>query len=430
MNLEPPRGMRDFFPEDMIIRNWIFDIWRKCAERSAFQQYDVCVVENRELFIRKAGEEVVDQIYAFEDKSNRELALRPEMTPSLARLIISKGRALPLPAKWFGIFQCFRYERTVRGRKREHYQWNLDIVGEKEVSAEAEVLRTCLSSIEAFGLSSDIVKVRIGSRQLLQELLEKLSFNQNHFMDACMVLDKKGKVSDDVLKDLLVEKDVSTEDIDKLFKVLEINSIEDAEKIVGDSSTALNDIIRLLTLMDASGFKDYFVFDVAVIRGLAYYTGIVFEAFDVKGRHRAIFGGGRYDKLLESLGGESQPCVGLGFGDVVIYELLKDENLLPVEKSSVDLMIAYMDESSELLAVKAASLCRKNGINVSLGLQSQKPKKIFTNANKIGSKFVFLIGSKEAELNSGNLKDLNSGDQEVILVTDLSQKVKESLEKQ
>ena len=421
MSFEAPRGMRDFLPEDMRIRNWIFDTWRHCAELSSFDQYDGCVVETQELLVRKAGEEVVDQIYAFKDKSERELALRPEMTPSLARMINSQGKALALPAKWFGVFQCFRYERMTLGRKREHYQWNLDIIGQADVTAEAEVLRTALSAVEKFGLTSEVLKIRVGSRKLLSELLDKLKFNLAHFMDACMVLDKRGKVEDSVLKEMLTTKGISNAEIEILFKVLEIKSLSDVESILGAESVSLIEIKKLFRLMDISGYGNYLTFDIAVIRGLAYYTGIVFEAFDVKGRHRAIFGGGRYDNLLASLGGDSQPCVGLGFGDVVIYELMKDEGLIKNTGKQVDVTIAYMDVSGEEVAVKAASLCRKSGLTVNLALEPQKPKKIFAQADKYGARFVYLIGPDEAKINSGNLKNLKSGEQSVVALLSLAE---------
>ena len=419
MSFEAPRGMRDFLPEDMRIRNWIFDTWRHCAELSSFDQYDGCVVETQELLVRKAGEEVVDQIYAFKDKSDRELALRPEMTPSLARMINSQGKALSLPAKWFGIFQCFRYERMTLGRKREHYQWNLDIIGQADVTAEAEVLRTALSAIEKFGLTSDVLRIRVGSRKLLAALLEKLKFDLTRFMDACMVLDKRGKVEDSVLKEMLNSKGISANETDILFKVLELKNLNDVEAILGPDSAALVEIKKLFRLMECSGYGNYMTFDIAVIRGLAYYTGIVFEAFDVKGRHRAIFGGGRYDNLLASLGGDSQPCVGLGFGDVVIYELMKDEGLIKNTNKQVDVSIAYMEDSGVEVAVKAASICRKANISVNLALEPQKPKKIFAQADKYGAKYVYLIGPEEAKTNSGTLKNLKLGEQSVVPLSDL-----------
>jgi len=424
MGFEAPRGMRDFLPEDMRIRNWIFDTWRTCAELSSFDQYDACVVESQELFVRKAGEEVIDQIYAFKDKSDRELALRPEMTPSLGRLINSQGKALSLPAKWFGIFQCFRYERMVLGRKREHYQWNLDIVGQADVTAEAEVLRTAILALQRFGITSDIVKIKIGSRKLLSELLEKLKFDLSHFMDACLVLDKRGKVEDAVLKEMLVAKGVANTEIDTLFRVLEIKDLLDAEVILGHDSIALKEIKKLFQLMEMSGYGNFLVFDVAVIRGLAYYTGIVFEGFDVKGRHRAIFGGGRYDNLLASLGGDSQPCVGMGFGDVVIYELMKDEGLIKNAGKQVDVVIAYMDSSGEGVAVKAACECRKSNISVNLSLEPQKPKKIFSQADKFGASFVYLIGQEEAKSESGSLKNLKTGEQVIVNLAQLVEFIK------
>jgi len=424
MGFEAPRGMRDFLPEDMRIRNWIFDTWRTCAELSSFDQYDACVVESQELFVRKAGEEVIDQIYAFKDKSDRELALRPEMTPSLGRLINSQGKALSLPAKWFGIFQCFRYERMVLGRKREHYQWNLDIVGQADVTAEAEVLRTAILALQRFGITSDIVKIKIGSRKLLSELLEKLKFDLNHFMDACLVLDKRGKVEDTVLKEMLVAKGVANSEIDTLFRVLEIKDLQEAEVILGPDSIALKEIKKLFQLMEMSSYGSFLVFDVAVIRGLAYYTGIVFEGFDVKGRHRAIFGGGRYDNLLASLGGDSQPCVGMGFGDVVIYELMKDEGLIKNAGKQVDVVIAYMDSSGEGVAVKAACDCRKSNISVNLALEPQKPKKIFSQADKFGASFVYLIGQEEAQSESGSLKNLKTGEQVIVNLAQLVEFIK------
>lgn len=424
MNFEAPRGMRDFLPDDMRVRNWIFDTWRRCAELSSFDQYDACVVENQELFVRKAGEEVIEQIYTFKDKSDRDLALRPEMTPSLARLINSQGKALAMPAKWFGIFQCFRYERMVLGRKREHYQWNLDIVGQADVTAEAEVLRTAISALVAFGIKSDVVKIRIGSRKLLSELLAVLKFDLSKFMDACLVLDKRGKVDDAALKDMLKEKGVSSTDSETLFRVLDIKSLNDAEKILGSESIALNEIKKLFRLMSLSDLGDYLVFDVAVIRGLAYYTGIVFEAFDVKGRHRAIFGGGRYDNLLASLGGDAQPCVGLGFGDVVIYELMKDEGLIKNANKQVDVTIAYMDVSGEDVAVQAAKICRASGLTVNLGLEPQKPKKIFAQADKSGSHFVYMIGTDEAKNLSGTLKNLKTGEQSILKLSELVHSIK------
>lgn len=424
MNFEAPRGMRDFLPDDMRVRNWIFDTWRRCAELSSFDQYDACVVENQELFVRKAGEEVIEQIYTFKDKSDRDLALRPEMTPSLARLINSQGKALAMPAKWFGIFQCFRYERMVLGRKREHYQWNLDIVGQADVTAEAEVLRTAISALVAFGIKSDVVKIRIGSRKLLSELLAVLKFDLSKFMDACLVLDKRGKVEDAALKDMLKEKGVSSTDSETLFRVLDIKSLNDAEKILGSESIALNEIKKLFRLMSLSDLGDYLVFDVAVIRGLAYYTGIVFEAFDVKGRHRAIFGGGRYDNLLASLGGDAQPCVGLGFGDVVIYELMKDEGLIKNANKQVDVTIAYMDVSGEDVAVQATKICRASGLTVNLGLEPQKPKKIFALADKSGSHFVYMIGTDEAKNLSGTLKNLKTGEQSILKLSELVHSIK------
>lgn len=409
-----PRGMRDFYPEDFRAREALFDAWRDTAKLWGFEQFDAPVVETLELLQRKAGEEISEQIYAFEDKSGRGLALRPELTPSLARMIIARQGALTFPLKWSAIAQCFRYERMTRGRKREHYQWNMDIVGEPSVMAEAEVIGAAVAALGRLGLTSADFKVRVGSRALLSELFSRSGIGEEHFMACCLALDKRGKISDAEVATLLEGEGLGTQDIERVFEILSLRTLEQVVEKIGDGAgQAAGDLHQLFALAAEMGFADYLTFDLAVIRGLGYYTGIVFEAFDTAGKLRAIFGGGRYDSLLSSLGGEKMPSVGLGFGDVVVMELLNELGKAPETRRTVEYAVGYMDEPSRALALKIASRIRgKAGVSCDLALRVEKPKKFFDRANKIGAGRAIYIGPDEAASGAFKIKPMGGGEPE------------------
>ncbi|MBU0755655.1 MAG: histidine--tRNA ligase [Planctomycetes bacterium] len=410
MSYAPPRGMRDFYPEDMQRRNWLFDRWRGAARAHGFEEYDAPVVETEELLTRKSGEEIVHQIYTFKDKSGRALALRPEMTPSLARMIIARQGTLSFPLKWFSLPQCFRYERTTRGRKREHFQWNLDIVGEEGVIAEAEVLSTALTALTSTGLTADDFHVRLGNRTLLEKLFAAKEIPTDHFLAVCLALDKRGKISDEEMTKLLQNEGLDEKSVEKTFELLAIKTMEEAEKFLRDPS-AMEDMKNLFAIMELYGWSEFLTFDLAIIRGLDYYTGIVFEAFDRKGKFRALFGGGRYDNLLSALGGQTVPCVGLGFGDVVVWELLDDLGLGKISQTTLDAYIGYMSEEECPLALQGAAQLRKAGKTVSLAMKPQKPKKFFAAASKTGARFACLIGPGEREKGVLAVKNLETGEQ-------------------
>ena len=407
-----PRGMRDFYPEDFRAREALFNAWRETAARWGFEMYDAPVVETLDLLQRKAGEEISEQIYAFEDKSGRGLALRPELTPSLARMIIARQGALSFPLKWSAIAQCFRYERMTRGRKREHYQWNLDIVGEASVMAEAEVLGAAVAALEKLGLSSADFKVRVGSRALLAALFARSGIAEQHFMACCLALDKRGKINDEEVAALLRGEGMGDADIARVFELLGLRTLEQVEARVGEpGAEAVAELRELFALSRNLGFADYLVFDLAVVRGLGYYTGIVFEAFDTAGKLRAIFGGGRYDSLLSALGGEKMPSVGLGFGDVVVMELLADRGKLPQSSRRVGLAVGYMDEVSRPLAMMIAAMVRTRGwFGCDLGLRAEKPRKFFDRANRIGATLAIIIGPDEAKSLTFKIKKMESGE--------------------
>lgn len=419
MTFGPPRGMRDFYPEEMRIRNKIFTAWRQAAQMYGFEEYDAPVVETEELLTRKGGEEIVQQIYNFTDKSDRRLALRPEMTPSLARMVIAKQKQLTYPLKWFCTPQCFRYERMTKGRKREHYQWNLDIVGPESLLAEAEVLGTAITALKILGLDESHYRVRLGSRALLAELFSKSGLADEHFMPVCLVLDKMGKISEEEIRKLLTEEKLVDAEIDKVLELMQISNIDDAARYLGGSSPNVDAVQELLRIMTAANMAQYIEFDISIIRGLSYYTGMVFEAFDTQGKFRAIFGGGRYNNLLSSLGGETMPCVGLGFGDVVVTELLLALNKLDDVNQSGNIIIGYMTPAEQQFALRVATLLRSHNNEVNLALEPEKAKKLFSRANKISAQNVIYIGPSEAEQQTVNIKNMSSGEQQTVSLAQL-----------
>ncbi|XP_039808279.1 histidine--tRNA ligase, chloroplastic/mitochondrial-like isoform X2 [Panicum virgatum] len=326
VDVNPPRGTRDFPPEDMRLRTWLFDQFREVSRLMAFEEVDFPVLESEALFIRKAGEEITQQLYNFEDKGGRRVVLRPEITPSLARLIIKQGKSVSLPLKWFTIGQCWRYERMTRGRRREHYQWNMDIFGVPKVRAEAELLQAIVLLFQRLGITSSDVGIRVSSRKVLQAVLNMYSIPEHLFTEVCVIVDKLGKLTRDEIEKELMSTGLSSEAVQGIIEVLSLKSLSKLEEVLGSGVEAVADLKKLFSFAEQYGYADWICFDASVVRGLAYYTGIVFEAFDREGKLRAICGGGRYDRLLSTFGSEDIPACGFGFGDAVIVESLKDQH--------------------------------------------------------------------------------------------------------
>ena len=397
ISFEPPRGMRDFYPEDMAWRNRVFDAFRASGEAAGFRQYDACVVESYELLARKAGEEVGEQIYHFFDKSERHLALRAEMTPTLARMVAQRQKELSFPLKWTTIAQCFRYERMTKGRKREHYQWNLDIIGEDSVLAEAEVIGTACDALRRMGLSPADFKVHVSSRKFLGELLAKSGIAADRHAQVFLALDKRGKMPDAEIAAMLKDGGLSDAEIEATFAIMETKDY-----------SACPELVELFRLAEIAGFADCLEFDISVIRGLSYYTGVVFECFDTKGEFRAILGGGRYDNLLTTIGGEPTSAVGLGFGDVVVTELLKARLGEDAAAARKGVAIGFMFPEQRDAAVALAARLRKSGECVDLALRSQKPKKFFSHAAESGAAKAVFLGPDDVEKGVARMKDLST----------------------
>ena len=389
--------MRDFYPEDMAWRNRVFDAFRAAADAAGFEPYDACVVENYDLLARKAGEEVGNQIYHFFDKSERHIALRPEMTPTLARMVAQRQGSLSFPLKWTAIAQCFRYERMTKcfryermtkGRKREHYQWNMDIIGEESVLAEVEVLGAACDALRRMGLSDADWRVHVSSRALLAELLAASGIAEDRHASVFLALDKRGKIPDEEIKYILQQGGLDDAGIAKTFELLDVKGLDGAAALV------------------IAGFADQLQFDIAVIRGLSYYTGIVFECFDTAGEFRAIFGGGRYDSLLTTIGGAPTPAVGLGFGDVVVTELLKARLGADAAQAKKGVYVGFMFPEQCDAALALAAKLRAAGEYVNLALRKQKPKQFFAHAGASSCAKAVFIGPDDVVAGQAKMKDL------------------------
>lgn len=403
--------MRDFYPPEMKRRNLIFEAWKRASLAAGFSQYDACVVERMELLERKAGEEISAQIYSFRDKSGRRLALRPEMTPTLARMITARKGELRLPLKWFSIAQCFRYERMTRGRKREHYQWNLDIVGERDPGAEVEVLNTAAMAMRYLGIPDRAWRIHINSRSLLAELLTAQGVAPANHGAVFMALDKRGKIPEAEILSILAGHGIKGQLANRVFDLVNLASLEDAASVVGNQSPALCELRFVLDKLDAYGLGELVRFDLGVIRGLAYYTGIVFEAFDADKKSRAIFGGGRYDNLLNLLGGDGASAVGLGFGDVVIDELIHHTTAGPTPEPRSGILLGFMSEEERHPAIILARRLRDDGRTVDLATSPVKPRAFFSRADKDSREEAILLGPDEVATGQAKIKNLATGGQ-------------------
>ncbi|HIF37106.1 MAG TPA: histidine--tRNA ligase [Marine Group III euryarchaeote] len=413
------RGTRDFYPDDMRLRNWLFDNFINASLLHGFEEYDAPILEREELYTRKQGEEITQQLYNFQDKGDRKVALRPEMTPSLARMVMARAGGLPMPIKWFSIPQCWRYERTQRGRGREHYQWNVDIWGTTEISADAELISVIVTFFEGVGLTSEDIVIRISSRKVLEEVLGSLDIEGDAFAQTCIIVDKMDKLSSEVIGEQLSKLGHTSEVITTIQSVLGIKDMRGLKKSLKAESLAVSELNSLFDEIDSYGISEWVEFDASIVRGLAYYTGSVFEAHDRKGKFRAICGGGRYDKLISTLGGKDLPATGFGFGDMVIMELLAEKDLVPRLVSGIDDIVISLNPDLRNVAVRVAASLRDSDRTVDLVLEDKKMKWAFKHAERIGAKRLVLIAPNEWSRKKIKVKDLETGEESEISLDDI-----------
>lgn len=424
--LDAVSGTRDFYPSDKALQNWLFGHFHAVARLFGFQEYDAAILEHVELYERKAGEEITGQMYHFE-ADGAHVTLRPEMTPTLARLVLNKCNLqtgevrLPLPLKWYSIPQCWRLETTQRGRKREHYQWNMDLVGISDTTAEVELLAAACTFFKRLGLTPAHVGIKVNSRAILEAILAKhgvvksaeIGSDGDLFAKSCVIIDKLDKIGGPAVTELLGEIGVSADSATAILLALQAESLEALAEQLGHDCPAVAHVQRLLKLADDYGYGEYLLFDASVVRGLAYYTGIVWEAFDRRGELRAIMGGGRYDRLLELYGGPKCqiPCVGFGFGDCVIVELLKECGLMPELAVSLDYVVCAYNAELYGTAAKVAAALRDCGKSVDL--MPEPKKKVansFKHADLQGARRMVFVAPDEVARGVVRIKDLRVKD--------------------
>ncbi len=394
---KPLPGFRDFYPEQLAERTHIFDTWRRVVRRYAFQEYDGPPLEPLELYTQKSGEEIVTQLYHFVDKGDRPVALRPEMTPTLARMIGARAQTLRKPVRWFSIPQLFRYERTQKGRLREHFQLNVDIVGEHDVLADAELLSVAIEIMRAFGLTAADVRARVSDRQLLNSVLRHLAIAETIWPAVYAVLDKVERQPRDVSDARLANAGVSDAAREAIlgFATLDFHALQSTYGGSAVVAPHLERFAEYLAHAAALGVADWIQFDLTIVRGLAYYTGIVFELFDAVGEFRAICGGGRYDTLLASLGGVDLPALGFGLGDVVLGELLRARGRMPTFESRPDVWVIQQptDPTFPREMLTTATALRGMGFNTEYTLRPQRMERQLEAARKAGSRLVVKVTS-------------------------------------
>jgi histidyl-tRNA synthetase len=412
--MQPLPGFRDFLPDDCAFRNAIFARWREVCRRYGFSEWDSPLLEPTELYKKKSGPEIVAQLFNFIDKGEREVAMRPELTPSLARVVAAHERAFRKPLKWFAIPQCFRYEKQQRGRLREHFQLNCDIIGDSSTAADVEIIALAIDLLRGFGFSADQVVVRLSDREFWTDLLRAQNVPDDRWSEILQVIDKS-------------EREPRERTAEKLgplaapvFEVLE----------GAGRSEKLEAVVRELELRGLAGFAKV---DLSIVRGLAYYTGVVFEVFDRAGELRAIAGGGRYDNLISQLsdGAISLPAVGFAMGDVVLGELIRATP--PVlarltdfvrEQSALDLFLVIAKEDRRPDALQHLQKLRDAGWRVDYPLGPAKIGKQFQLAESLGAKIALLFGDEWPQV---KLKEMITGRQELVSTEQLSARLSELL---
>ena len=418
IDLQPVKGTRDFFPEEMRLRNWLFEIWRSASVQAGFEEYDTCVLEHEDLYIRKAGDEISKQLFSFEDKSGIRLSLRPEMTPSLARLVLQHNKSLSFPIKWFSMPQCFRYERMTKGRRREHFQWNADIIGQPHIFAEAEILMLLISACESMGLTKKEFNVFINDRRILNAILSQINVPTELHSTVLVILDKRDKISSEALVAMLEDTGMSAKQVGQLNEFLSNTDLKDLEGNLSDT-TGVEQLHSLMDMMDTAGCSGYLKFDISIVRGLSYYTGAVFEVNSPEKKHRAICGGGRYDSLLSAFGGETVPAVGFGFGDVVVLDVLKEMGRFPELPRKLDYTIIPFANEQVGIALKIAAELRMRGSVVDCNFSMRKMKKTMRQANESGAAKAILLFPEELAEDKVVIRDMILHEQKPVKIADL-----------
>jgi histidyl-tRNA synthetase len=407
------RGTRDLYPEQYARVGHIFQAWRSSSRSYGFEEFDSPILETLELYTLKSGDEIVSQLYSFPDRGGRMLALRPELTPSLARMVAKIHNEAPKPIKWFSIPRCMRYERPQKGRLREFFQWNVDIIGEASEIADMEIIAVAIDALLALGLTAADFVVKINNRDFVSSYFSSLGIDSAREKDLFKIIDNARKQSGEQTTAALDGLSLSLEARLGIETYLGLKNQSDLGGITrgGEGRESL---LRLFELLEAGGLSDFCQFDPSIVRGLDYYTGNVFELFDRSERMRAICGGGRYNNLVREFSGIDIPACGFGMGDVVLGEILEQKNLLPAYSRNIDYFLVRVTERELPLLLSVARYLRGRGMSVDFSYSSTSLKKQMARASKMGARRALIFG--EAEIAEGKVveKDLSKGEESLI----------------
>ena len=407
-------GFREFYPEERALQNHFFDLWRRAARRFGFHEWDAPVLEPLELFTEKSGEEIVRQLFNFEDKGGRQVTLRPEMTPSLARLVAARAGSLRRPIKWFAIGENYRYEKQQKGRLRAFYQFNADILGEPGPAADAEIIALCIEALRVFGLTAADFRVRLSDRTLWFLFLESLGVPESAAVPVLAVVDKLERTAPAELLKMMTDALAGTDCVpatvlEKVRAFVALDSLDKLEGFFGGAeekiTARLADWKALLDTLNALGLTDFISLDLTIVRGLAYYTGFVFEAFERSGDGRALAGGGRYDALVKKLGGPDMPAVGFGMGDVTLKNLLEAKGLLPVYADGPDFYAVILDAAARPAALADVALLRQAGLRTEYSFKEGKFGKLIQAAEQAGARYALIYGPDEVAAGVVKVRD-------------------------
>ncbi len=411
---EPYKGCRDFFPKDKRKLNFIFQKMILAAESFGFEPYDGPILESLDLYLAKSGEELInDQIYKFTDRGDRDVAIRPEMTPTLARMVAQIHRETPKPMRWYAIPNLMRYEKPQKGRLREHWQFNADIFGAPAGKGEIEILMLIIHFLESLGANASHAALLINDRRIVDGFFTKiLKLDEKTKYQVYKILDRAKKISHDALNAQLSDLLKNNMLVQATHDYLKLKSFEELKSFLTKNDLTIEgeELLSIANHLIANGFADYVTFDPTIVRGLDYYTGLVFEVFDKHpDNKRAICGGGAYANLLQIFNEPALPGIGFGMGDVTLTDFLETHQLIPKEFfPQIDLLCAYISSSAEAASWKIVSGLRKKQLRVELMLGEQKTKKIFQMAEYKKHRFVLIIGDNEIQNNILEVKNLDT----------------------
>jgi histidyl-tRNA synthetase len=420
-------GFREFYPEDRAVLGHIFDVWRQACRRYGFREWESPVLEPLELFTEKSGEEIVRQLFNFEDKGGRQVSLRPEMTPSLARMVGARANGMAKPIRWFAIGENYRYEKPQKGRLRAFYQLNADLLGEAGPAADAELIALCADCLLGFGLTQQDFRIRISDRTLWFRYLASVGVPEANATAVLGVVDKLERGSPKDLIEAMTAALAGTAcDPEKTLAAARAfaatRSLEELAKLAaGDAALAarLDDWRHLLGTLKSMGFGECIAIDLTIVRGLAYYTGFVFEAFETGGEARALAGGGRYDALVKKLGGPDLPAVGFGMGDVTLRDLLESKKLIPAYADGPDFFVMVLGADARAAALEDVANLRRAGFRVEYNLRDGKFGKLAQQAETAGAKYALVYGGEEVAKGVTKVRSLTDRTEAELPRTDL-----------